>query len=65
MCKWPLAREAPKNFGIPYFSTTAWARDFKFGTPLGFAKAHHKTTLRGKVSVALGYKNYHIFGVPL
>jgi len=26
----------------------AEARDFKFGTQLGFAKAHHKTTSREK-----------------
>jgi len=32
----------------------AEARDFKFGTQIGFAKAHHKTTPRGKVGVALG-----------
>ena len=29
-------------------------KDFKFGTQLGFAYAHHKTTPRGKVGVALG-----------
>ena len=33
--------------------TTAEASDFKFGTQFGFAKAHHKTTLRENVSVAL------------
>jgi len=27
----------------------AEASDFKFGTQLGFAKAHYKTTARGKV----------------
>jgi len=32
----------------------AEARDFKFGTQLGFAKAHHKMTPRGKVGHALG-----------
>jgi len=32
----------------------AEAREFKFGTQLGFAKTHHKTiTPRGKVGVAL------------
>jgi len=41
------------------------ARDFKFGTPLGFAKAHHKTTPRGNVGVALGHGSSHIFGVFL
>jgi len=40
-------------------------RDFKFGTQLGFAKAHHKTTLRGKLGVALGWGRTRIFGVPL
>jgi len=30
------------------------ASDFKFGTQLGFAKAHHKITPREKVRVALG-----------
>jgi len=32
----------------------AEASDFKFGTQLGFAKAHHKTAFRGKVGVAMG-----------
>jgi len=32
----------------------AEASDFKFGTQLGFAKTHHKTTPSGKVGVALG-----------
>jgi len=32
----------------------AEAKDHKFGTQLGFAKAHHKATFRGKVGVALG-----------
>jgi len=41
--------------GVPYnIFATARARDFKFRTQLGFAKAHHKTTPRGKVGVALG-----------
>jgi len=30
----------------------AEASDFKYGTQLGFAKAHHKTTNREKVGVA-------------
>jgi len=34
-------------------SGTAEASDFKFGTQLGFAKAHHKITPRGKMRVAL------------
>ena len=37
---------APQNFGLPYnISATAGTRDFKFGMPLGFAKAHHKIPL--------------------
>jgi len=32
----------------------AEASDFKFGTQLGFADAHHKTTPRGKLGVVLG-----------
>jgi len=43
----------------------AEARDFKFGTLLGFAKAHHKTTPGVKVGVALGQGSSHIFGIFL
>jgi len=44
-CGWPWAKRAPQNFGVAYnISATAGARDFKFGTQLGFAKSHHKTT---------------------
>jgi len=32
----------------------AEASDFEFGTQLGFANAHHKTTPRENVGVALG-----------
>ena len=32
----------------------AEASDFKFGTKLGFVKAHHKMTLRGKSECGLG-----------
>jgi len=35
-------------------TSTIRASNFKFGTEFGFAKAHHKTTPRGKVGVALG-----------
>jgi len=35
-------------------SATAEASDFKFGTQLGFAKAHHKITPRGKSGGGLG-----------
>jgi len=52
---WPWAREAPQNFRVPFnISATAEASDFKFGVQLGFAKAHHKITPRGKSGVALG-----------
>jgi len=34
--------------------TMAETKDFKFGTQLGHAKIHHKTTLREKLGVALG-----------
>jgi len=37
-----------------YIYTMTEARDFKFGTQLGFAKAHHKATPRGQVDEALG-----------
>jgi len=45
----------PKIWGFP-FNTLAMAEasDFKFCTQLGFAKAHHKITPRGKSGVALG-----------
>jgi len=39
---------------FPYISVIDDASDFKFGMQLGFAKAHHKITLRGKAGVALG-----------
>jgi len=46
---WPWARGAPRNFGVPCnISAAAWASDFKFGTQLGFANAHHKMTPRWK-----------------
>ena len=49
--KWvrPWARGAPQNFGVPFnISATTEASEFKFGTQLGFAKAHHKITPREK-----------------
>jgi len=46
---------APRNLGVLFnIYTMAEASDFKFGTQLGFAKTHHKTTVRGKTGVALG-----------
>jgi len=41
----------------------AEARDFKFGTQLGFIKPHHKISSRRKVGVALGYGNSPKFGI--
>jgi len=35
-------------------SATAEASDFKFGTQLGFAKAHHNITPRGKSGLVSG-----------
>jgi len=46
-------------------SATAGASDFKFDMRLEFAKAHHKTTPKEKVGVALGYGSSQIFGVSL
>jgi len=41
--------ELPKIMGFPYnISATAGASNFKFGTQLGFAKAHHKIIRRRK-----------------
>jgi len=43
------------TLGFPfYISATTEASDFKFSMRLGLARAHHKTTPRGKVGVALG-----------
>jgi len=51
----PGLGELPEIWGFSFnISATAEASDFKFGTQLGFAKAHHKNTFRGKVGVALG-----------
>ena len=45
--------------------TMAEARDFKFGTQLGFAEAHHKTTTSYVQKwVSLGVKEAPI-GIPL
>jgi len=45
----PGLGELPKIWSFPFnISATAEASDFKFGTQLGFAKAHYKITPRGK-----------------
>jgi len=42
---WPGLGELPKVYRLPFnISSTAEATNFKFGTQLGFAKAHHKVT---------------------
>jgi len=44
-----MLRELPKIFGFPYnISATAGASAVKFDAQLGFAKVHHKITLRWK-----------------
>ena len=52
---WPRVRELPDVWGFPFnISITAEASEFKFGTQLGFAKAHHKITRREKSGGGLG-----------
>jgi len=45
-----VAQKANLSFknGFPYSSVTDEASDLKFGTQLGFAKAHHKIPLKEK-----------------
>ena len=51
----PSVCPSVQNLGVRFnIYTMAEASDFKFGTQLGVAKTHHKTTPRGKVGVALG-----------
>jgi len=46
----PRQKKLPKIWKFPFdIYATAEASDFKFGTQLGFAKAHHKITPGGKV----------------
>jgi len=59
---WPWARGAPEIWGFPFnISAMAKACNFKFGTQLGFAKAHHKITPRGKS----GLGEPRNFGFPI
>jgi len=39
---------------FPYISVIDEASDFKLGTQLGFAEAHHQISLEEKLGVALG-----------
>jgi len=50
--------------GFPFnISATAETSDFKFGTQLGFSKAHHKIAPRGKSGRGLGLgKHPNIWG---
>jgi len=49
--------EFPKILGFPFnIYIIAEDRDFKFGTQLGFAKAHHKITPVGKSGHGLGLR---------
>jgi len=42
---WPWARGVPRNLRLPFnIFATAEASDFKFGTAVGFVKAHQKIT---------------------
>jgi len=46
---WPWAKDLPKFLRFPFNIYAIYeGRDFKFGTQLKFAKAHHKTTPRKK-----------------
>jgi len=64
VCPW--ARGTPRNLGLPFIiSATAEASDFKFGTQLEFAKAHHKIIPRGKSGHGLGLGELpNILGFP-
>jgi len=50
-----VAQKANLSFKnkFSYISVTDEASDFKFGTQLGFANAHHEIPLEEKVGVAL------------
>ena len=63
---WPSSRELPKIWGFPFnIYATAEASDFKFGTQLGFAKAHDKITCRRKGKHGPGLGELHkIWGFP-
>jgi len=51
----PGLEELPKILGFLFnICAAAESSNFKFGMQLGFAKAHHETTPRGKVRVSLG-----------
>ena len=66
-----MARRALQNLGFPFnIYTMAEASDFRFGTQLGFAKAHHKNKITpgGKSGRGLGlgkqYEASKCLGIP-
>jgi len=62
----PELGELPEIWGFPFnISATAEARNFKFDTQLGFAKAHHKITPRGKCGYGLALGKLPKFWAPL
>jgi len=63
---WPVARGAPKYFGILYnIFATAKAGNFKIGMRLGFAKAHRKMSRRSKSGRGPGLEELpNILGLP-
>jgi len=62
----PGLGKLPKICRSPFnIYTGAEASDLKFGTQLGFAKAHHKITPQDKVGVALGQESTQNLGFPL
>ena len=60
-------RELPEIWGFPFnTSARAKASDFKFDSQLGFAKAHHKITPRGKCGGGRGLGELlKILGLPV
>jgi len=52
---WTWATGAPQNLGVPFnIYATAEDSNFKFGTWLGFTKAHHTIHPEEKVLVGFG-----------
>jgi len=62
-----MLKELHEIWGFPFnISATAEVIDFKFGTQLGFAKAHRKNTPRGKSGGDLGLGELpKILGSPI
>ena len=64
---WPWRGKLPEIWGFPFIiSGTAEANDFKFGTQLRFAKAHHKITRIKKSGRGPGLKELpNIYGFSI